>query len=215
MKNYVIGGSIIGFKYNKGICIASDTKLSYGSLHLRSNVSRILTLNKSCVVAFSGDYGDIQFICEYLLEKIADLDGKLECSSYLRIVQRLLYERRSQMNPLNVFCIVANVSDADNPAISLGGVNLRGNFFFSDVVSSDLGEHMAVPYLRSAVEGKSHLIDKNEAKSIAEEAMKMLYSRSARSSNNVQLAFVENDGVEMSEFYDLKVNWEIGEVMFD
>ncbi|KAG0438861.1 putative proteasome subunit beta type-7 [Dictyocoela muelleri] len=221
MKNYVIGGSIIGFKYNNGICIASDSKLSYGSLHLKSNISRILILDENSVVAFSGDFSDIQYVSEYLLEEKDKFDGTLENVSYLNLVQKLLYNRRSQLKPLNVFCIVASVSknqsngESINPEIILGGVNLRGNFFLSDVISSDLGEHIAVPYLRSKVEGKSHLIDKDEAKFIAEETMKMLYGRSVRSSNNIQLAFVENTGVEMTDFYDLKINWEIGEVLFD
>ncbi|KNC70367.1 hypothetical protein SARC_17109, partial [Sphaeroforma arctica JP610] len=110
----VTGTSVCGIKYNGGVIIAADTLGSYGSLARFRSVSRIIRVNDRTIVGGSGDYADFQFIKEDLeelqLENDEVADGhSLSPKAIHSYIGRVMYGRRSKMNPLWNSLVVAGV----------------------------------------------------------------------------------------------------------
>ena len=100
------GSSVIGLKYNKGIIIACDTRMCYGSsLSLVESNERIKALNNRTLIGYSGEYSDMQetsrILNELILEDNLETNGKnamgpVELGHYL---SSLHYERRNKLDP--------------------------------------------------------------------------------------------------------------------
>ena len=110
------GTSVLGVKYKGGVMIAADCLGSYGSLARFRSLTRIYKVNDQCVVAGSGDYADFQYIMDMLKElqmeyEIAHDGHKLTPKAVHSFLTRILYNRRSNMNPLWNQLVIAGVDD--------------------------------------------------------------------------------------------------------
>ena len=110
------GSSVIGLKYNKGIIIACDTRMCYGSsLSLVSTKERIKVLNKRTLVGYSGEFSDMQETSR-ILEEIITKDyletngknslGPVELGHYL---SSLHYSQRNRLDPYLNSAIVGGI----------------------------------------------------------------------------------------------------------
>ncbi|KAK6089390.1 hypothetical protein P3W45_001636 [Vairimorpha bombi] len=205
MKNFVIGSGIISFKYKDGVITASDTQASYGSLCKFTNLTRIYKLSPNTLVSLSGEVSDIQKLVSTLFKiKESDPVG-LSTSGYLNLVQSILYNKRNRVEPYNVS---VNILGYDNKLV-LGAVNHLGLVYEDDIVSTGLSSMIALPYLRSILEGRSNEISREEAIKIAEDAMRIMCYKSCRHSNQIQIGIIEKEYINISEQYSLSTNWEM------
>lgn len=98
------------------LLVDSPLLASYGSLARFKSIQRLQTVGKSTIIGASGDMSDFQYI-QKLLEELAIEEftagddhelGPAEIHEYL---SRVLYARRSKMNPLWNSLLVGGVRD--------------------------------------------------------------------------------------------------------
>ena len=204
----VTGSSVLAIKYQGGVLMAADTLASYGSLSRFKDVRRMKAINTTTAIGASGEYSDFQYIStvlDDLVIKDESLgDGNAHTSSEIHAyLTRLMYHRRNKFNPLwNALIIVGYENDTS----FLGFIDLVGTSFKDNVAASGLGAHMALPLLRKAYRPD---LSYQEAKSVLEDAMRVLFYRDGRTINRMQMTNVSSAGVEISEPYCLSTDWSV------
>jgi len=199
---------VLAVKYNGGILMMADTLASYGGLARFKDVQRIARVNGTTLLGGSGEYSDFQYITnnllkELMLEDYVEDDGDnrtaKEIHSYLA---RVLYNRRSKMDPLYNQLIIAGV-DGDESV--LGAVDLYGSTYTDNILATGFGTYLAIPILRKRWHEN---MTEAEAKTLLEDCMNVLFYRDCRTINRYHLGKVTKAGVEISEPYSLETKWD-------
>lgn len=206
----VTGTSVLALMYKDGIMMAADTLASYGSLARFKNIQRLHAVGTSTIIGASGDMSDFQYIQSMLNEVVIDeftADdkhdlGPAEIHEYL---SRVLYARRSKINPLWNSILVGGKRDGNR---FLAYVDLLGTTYSASAIATGYGAYIALPLLRTAVEGKENTLTEDEARKILTDCMRVLFYRDARSLDKYQIATVtEESGVKISEPIKLETHW--------
>jgi len=208
----VTGTSVLAIRFKDGVVVAADTLASYGSLARYRDVRRMEEVSGT-LVAGGGDYSDLQEVLEmsHFLsceDYWADDGNRLTPQELHSYLARVLYQRRSKMDPLWNELIVAGVGEDGTPF--LGQCDLHGTSFQDNTLATGYGAHIARPLLR---ERFSEDLDEDGAVAIIEECMKIMFYRDARTINNIQVARVKKDNVSISEPYSLPTYWMHGEAI--
>jgi len=179
---------------------------SYGSLARFTDVKRLRRFNDLAVVGFGGDVSDMQYLDRNLQSlsvnenyQSSSPETRLSAKNLHTYISKVLYKRRSDMNPLWNAVLVAGLDDKGKPF--LASADLLGTTFSSPSLATGFGAHLAQPILREVVkdEKASETLSKEDAVKAIRECMKVLFYRDARSLDNYSLAVVSKDGVEMHE----------------
>ena len=100
--------------FDGGVLVASDRSVFTGKTHRMKNTTRHYKVNDRCVVVFSGDFADFQWLQNFLERKQLELQ-KGDRKQYLKpemvhsCLTSLFYARRSKMNPLwNTIVVCGN-----------------------------------------------------------------------------------------------------------
>lgn len=140
-----------------------------------------------------------------------DLDAK-NLHMYL---SKVLYNRRSKMDPLWNVILIAGLDALDAPF--LASVDLLGTTFTSPTLATGFGAHLAQPILRRRVpdEAAAKTLEKQEAVDLVKECMKVLFYRDARSMDKYSIATIEKaTGVSLSEDEKLEnQSWKFAETI--
>lgn len=205
-KRGLTSSSIVCFKYKTGVIIATDTSASYGSLAV-PNVLRVFKFTDSCITAFSGDISDIQFLHRKVLSQIMDDPLPISPKGVHRIIQQIIYERRNRLELLCVSAVVCGINNGHGEDDRfVGVVNSKGNFWFDDVVATDMASHLILPILR---ERDTSGMAREEAILSMEESMTILHYKSCTTSNVIQIGICEKSGLEIKAPYALKTDWSL------
>lgn len=191
MKRFITSSSIVAVKEKDKTVIGVDKQLSYGSL-AKYSVKKLVVRNQT-VLAFSGEYSDAQTIVDFLKNEEDLEDNTFDPQGYFRMIQRFLYTKRSKFEPLNVHCVVAGLN-------FLGSVDHLGNFFESDAISTKLGHHIVLPYLR---ESNDDIVQKVKT------SLDLLYKRDCQGSNEIEIAVITPEGIKIID-EKIIVDWELG-----
>jgi len=179
---------------------------SYGSLARFTDVKRLRRFNDLAVIGFGGDVSDMQYLDRNLQSlsvnenyQSSSPETRLSAKNLHTYISKVLYKRRSDMNPLWNAVLVAGLDDKGKPF--LASADLLGTTFSSPSLATGFGAHLAQPILREVVkdEKAAETLSKEEAVKAIRECMKVLFYRDARSLDNYSLAVVSKDGVEMHE----------------
>lgn len=205
--------TVIGLKFDKGCVIAADTLGSYGSLARFRDCPRVLKVNDLILLGSGGDYADYQYLKDIIEQKIIDEqcigDGlQLKPKSLHCWLTRVLYNKRSKMDPLWNNYIVAGIQDGEP---FLGAVDKLGTAYEDGTIATGLGAYMATPLLRDAVEKGP--LDEESAKAIVRKCMEVLFYRDARSFPRYQLGVVTAAGVTVEEPVELKHDWSLAHMI--
>lgn len=191
----VTGTSVIAIKFDKGVMMAADTLASYGSLARFDDQQRIFKVGDETIVGVGGDISDLQAL-ERKLEKLEieenyENDGhSLRARHVYSYLSRVMYNRRSKMDPLWNAVLVAGVEDG-KPILSY--VDLLGVKYSAPTLATGFGSHLALPLLRQVVdkEGDEANLTEEEARKLLDKCMKVLFYRDARSLDKYTLATVK------------------------
>ncbi|KAJ1983905.1 Proteasome subunit beta type-7 [Dimargaris cristalligena] len=210
----VTGTSVLGIKYKDGVMLAADCLASYGSLARFRDVDRLQPVGEHTVVGASGDIGDFQYVQDLLeksmIHEFYTADGHALATPHIySYLSRLMYQRRSQMNPLWNSYLVGGLNDSGEPF--LGYIDLIGTTYQSSTIATGFGAYLAQPILRKAVEGRENEITEEEAIKIIDDCMRVLFYRDARSLNKFRRAKVTKEGVTVTEPYSLTTEWGFAE----
>ncbi|XP_049855617.1 proteasome subunit beta type-4-like [Schistocerca gregaria] len=203
----VTSSSVVGITFEDGVCVATDTLGSYGSLAKYRKLPRIVQLTDRALLAAGGDYADFQYVRDLLENKIhldtVDGDTPPAPRSLFCWLRRLLYDRRTRLRPLRMDAVVAGLEPDGEPF--LGVVDLRGTAFSAPSVATAMGAYLALPGLREA--GTS--LRRQQAAKLLEDKMRVLLLRDARSCEEFQLAVVDGTGVTIEPPRKLHANWQV------
>ncbi|TPX48108.1 hypothetical protein SeMB42_g01665 [Synchytrium endobioticum] len=209
----VTGTSVLGIKYKDGIMMIADNLASYGSLARFRDVERIIPVGDFTILGASGDVSDFQALTqmmETLMIKEYDIDDghKMAPSNIYEYLSRVMYSRRSQVNPLWNSLVVGGHKNGEK---FLGFVDLQGTTYQSSTIATGYGAYIAQPLLRKAVEGREDTLTEQEAIKLLDDCMRVLYYRDARSLNKMQRATVTEKGIAITPPYELETEWGFAE----
>ncbi|KAK1757834.1 putative proteasome subunit beta type-7 [Echria macrotheca] len=221
----VTGTSVVGLKFADGVVIAADNLASYGSLARFTDVKRLRVFLDSSVVGFGGDVSDMQYLDRHLNELAIDeaydhltpdssasKTASLNAANLYKYLQKLMYARRNDFDPLWNQILVAGLDGAQKPF--LGSVDLRGTSFTSPSLATGYGAMLAQPIMRrvAATEEDAARLTREQAVDVVKECMKVLFYRDARSLDRYSIAVVTKDGIELKEDEQLeKQSWAFAE----
>lgn len=210
----VMGTSVLGIKFDGGVAIAADTLGSYGSLARFRNVSRLLKVGGQTVVGGAGDIADFHFIRDLLntLEveyREAEDDHPITPEAVHTYLTRVLYNRRSQLNPLWNTVLVAGLYDGQP---YLGYTDKLGVAYQETAIACGYGAYIALPLLREAAD-KGETMTKERAVALLQDCLKVLWYRDARSLNRYEIATVTAEGVDISAPQSADSDWSIASMV--
>ncbi|CAN8207068.1 unnamed protein product [Coccothraustes coccothraustes] len=214
----VTGTSVLGLKFSGGVMLAADTVGSFGSLARFRGISRLLKVNDSTVLGASGDLADFQHLRQLLEQMVIDEELLGDGHSYSpralhSWLTRVLYNRRSKINPLWNTVLIAGVYGGES---FLGYVDMLGVAYEAPSLATGFGAYLAQPLLRAELErdrDRDRLPTREEARELLERCLKVLYYRDARSFNRYEVATVTEKGVELEGPLTLEANWDIAHVV--
>ncbi|KAK9453439.1 nucleophile aminohydrolase [Dipodascopsis uninucleata] len=195
----ITGTSVLAMKFDKGVIMAADNLGSYGSLARFTNIERIIKVGKETIVGLSGDVSDMQYI-QGLLDRLMIEDDYEQDGHSLRAphiheyLSRVMYNRRSKVDPLWNAILVAGKRDDGTPFLSY--VDLLGVTYSAPSLATGFGSYLAVPLLRKLVsdEGDEKNVSEELARAAIDECMKVLFYRDARSLDKYTVAVITTDG---------------------
>jgi len=209
----VTGTSVLAIKFKDGVILAADNLASYGSLARFKDITRLQAVGTHTVIGAGGDMSDFQHIQHDLdnlmISEFTHSDGHtLGPDEIYEYLARVMYGRRSQMNPLWNSILVGGWRNGKS---FLGYVDLIGTTYTASTLATGYGAYIAQPLLRKAVEGRENELTEEEGVKIVEESMKVLFYRDARSLNKYQIAVVTEKGVTISESRSTETEWSFAE----
>uniref|UniRef100_A0A0K8TS01 Proteasome subunit beta n=1 Tax=Tabanus bromius TaxID=304241 RepID=A0A0K8TS01_TABBR len=204
------GTSVVGLKFDKGVIIAADKLVSYGSLARFQDIDRVFAMNEKIIVGCGGDYADFQSIKRFLDEKImTDIcyndNIHMKPKSMYNFLTRVMYNRRSRFNPLWVDMIVGGMEDGTP---FLGHVDLRGRAYQDSVVSTGFGKHLVLPLVREYMENRVSITE-DEAIKLVKKCMEVLHYRDCRASPKYTLAVCTSEKSEVLGPFTVGQNWQL------
>lgn len=109
-------------------------------------------------------------------------------------LQKVMYKRRSDINPLWNQILVAGLDGDGKPFLS--SVDLLGTTFSAPTLATGFGAHLAQPLLRKLVEDQAAVasVTQEQAVEAVKECMKVLFYRDARSLDKYSIAVVTKEG---------------------
>lgn len=178
---------------------------SYGSLARFTDVKRLRKFNSTTVMGIGGDVSDLQYLDRLLNsldvdENYGSAGHNLNAKNIHTYLSKIMYKRRSDVNPLWNQILVAGLDGDGKPFLS--SVDLLGTTFSSPTLATGFGAHLAQPLLRKLVEDESAVqsITQESAIAAVKECMKVLFYRDARSMDKYSIAVVTKDGgVDLKE----------------
>lgn len=193
---------------------------SYGSLARFTDVKRLRSFNDTSVIGIGGDVSDMQYI-DRLLNSLSiteshSSDGHtLSAANLHTYLSKVMYKRRSDINPLWNQILVAGLDGDEKPF--LASVDLLGTTFSSPTLATGFGAHLAQPLLRKVVASEEDVpsITREKAIEAVKECMKVLFYRDARSLDRYSIAVVTKaGGVELKEDEQLEnQSWAFAEAI--
>ncbi|EDK45930.1 Proteasome subunit beta type-7 [Lodderomyces elongisporus] len=218
----ITGTSVIASKFSNGIIMAADHVGSYGSLLRFNNIQRLIRVGSETVVGISGDISDLQYI-ERLLDELEieeevydnEADGAnafLRAPNVHEYLSRVMYNRRSKMNPLWNSIVVGGFDSERKPFLKY--VDLLGVTYHASTIATGFGSHLAIPLLRQLIpEDKDYVkVNETEARKVVDDCMRVLFYRDARSGeqfSRVVITFDDeksgNDKINFEFVKDVKV----------
>merc|ERR1719221_1931812 len=182
--------------------------VSYGSQARYKNECRMKKVGDYSLLGSSGEHSDFQHM-GHLLEELEDEDflaedgckkGPHEYSSY---IGRVMYNRRSKMDPLwNQFVVVGKKKDE---APKLMFVDHQGTAFEDDFCATGFGSYLAMPILRNEWKPDISLAD---AKALIIKCLQVCFYRDARAFNKIRFGYCDGENVTIEEPFSMTHKWD-------
>lgn len=213
----ITGTSVLGIKFKDGIIMAADNLGSYGSLLRFNNIERMIKVGKETIVGVSGDISDFQQIQRILDELETDEEvydnsegeNNLKAPHVHEFLSKVLYNKRSEMNPLWNAVIVSGFDEDGSPFMKY--IDLLGVTFGSSTLATGFGSYLAIPLLRKLIpyDKDYSKVTEEEAKKVIMDSMRVLFYRDARSAETFSLVSIKKDQIKFEKNVQVtEQSWE-------
>lgn len=210
-----IGSSVIGIKYDKGIVIASDNRMTSYGFKKYTDISRIAQINDNTFIGSSGEFSDFQELQRLLLEKSQEDElyngydtflGPKEIASYLSFIS---YQKRNKMNPYWNTTLIGGFDFDGTPF--LNSVDQFGTKYEGNYLVSGFALYFSGPILENAM--KDHTkVTKERAIALMDEVFRVLFYRDASAGDTLYYGIMEKKDGDKPEYHllekKLNTNWE-------
>jgi len=207
------GTSVIAVKYKDGVVMATDTMGHYGGLARYPDLQRVIRVNETTVLGYSGDIADFQFLQGVIERRQIEQDIRgggvdMKPQALHCWLTRVLYNRRSKFDPLWNTIVVGGVQDGKP---FLGGVDMIGTAWTEDVIATGIGKAFAVPAMTEDLEqvGGHDNLTKDQAVELVKKAVRVCYLRDCRATLRYHIAVIDGQDAKVEGPFTIDSNWEI------
>lgn len=193
---YMPGATTIGLVFNEGIILASEKRVTYGSMIMSKTGKKVFKITDKIGAACAGLVSDMQILTREVeaQAKLFSLDAKrpMTVKAAAKVMSNVLFNRR--MIPLIIQTIVGGIDD-DGPALYV--LDVLGSLLPDNYAAVGSGAQMATGVLE---QGYSNEMNQKDAKDLILKAIKSAVRRDAMSGNGVDLLIVTKEGITENTF---------------
>lgn len=211
-----VGSSVIGIKYDKGVIIASDNRITSYGFKKYTEISRIAQVNKNTIMGSSGEYSDFQEINRILVEKAEEdelyngVDNFLGPKEFANYLSNISYEKRNKMNPYWNTTVIAGF-ERDGKTF-MNSVDQYGTKYSNNYLVSGFALYFSGPILEKSVPKDSSNLTKERAIQLIDDVFRVLFYRDSMAGDRIYYGILEKTGNEEPTYnlleQKLQTNWE-------
>lgn len=221
MNPTMTGSTVMAVAYQGGVAIATDRSVFYGNMERLQKNTRQYRVNDHCIVSFSGDFADFQWLQNLIERKQLEIqrgDRKqyLEPKMVHSFLTALFYQRRSKLDPLWLTIVVCGMQSTEfkeneyEPFIGI--VNMYGVAYTNKYVATDFGAFLLQQMIETRVKGtKDGILSKEEAIEILKLAMEITICRHSRTGKSYDITTIDVEGTKFGSPVTVTGDWTIAE----
>jgi proteasome beta subunit len=191
---FIPGATTIGLVYSDGVILASEKRVSYGSMIMSKTVKKVFKISDQIGAACAGLVSDMQVLSREIeaYTKLFEFDAKrpMTVKSAAKVMSNVLFNRR--MAPLITQTIVGGMDD-DGPSIYV--LDVLGSLLPDKYAAVGSGAQMATGVLE---QGYTDGMSEQDAKALALRAMRSAVRRDIMSGDGVDFLIISKDGAQES-----------------
>ncbi|MEJ2280614.1 MAG: archaeal proteasome endopeptidase complex subunit beta [Candidatus Bathyarchaeota archaeon] len=185
------GATTIGLVFDGGIILASEKRVTYGSMIMSKTGKKVFKITDKIGAACAGLVSDMQILTREVeaQAKLFSLDAKrpMTVKAAAKVMSNVLFNRR--MIPLIIQTIVGGIDD-DGPALYV--LDVLGSLLPDNYAAVGTGAQMATGVLE---QGYSNKMNQKDAKDLVLKAIKSAIRRDAMSGNGIDLLVITKEGI--------------------
>jgi proteasome beta subunit len=189
---YMPGATTIGLVFDGGVILASEKRVTYGSMIMSKTGKKVFKISDTVGVACAGLVSDMQILAREIeaQAKLFTFDAKrpMPAKAAAKLTSNVLFNRR--MAPLITQTIVGGI-DYNAPAIYV--LDVLGSLLPETYAAVGSGATMATGVLEQGYRNKMPL---EEAKDLVLKSLKSAVRRDTMSGDGVDLLIITKDGTQ-------------------
>ena len=189
---YMPGATTIGLVFNEGVILASEKRVTYGSMIMSKTGKKVFRIADQVGAACAGLVSDMQILAREVeaQAKLFAFNAKrpMSAKAAAKVMSNVLFNQR--MVPLITQTIVGGMDD-DEPAIYV--LDVLGSLLPDTYAAVGSGATMATGVLE---QGYKDSMSQKDAKALVLKAIKSAIRRDSMSGDGVDLLIVTNDGIQ-------------------
>ena len=189
---FVPGATTIGLVYSDGVILASEKRVSYGSMIMSKTAKKVFKITDQIGAACAGLVSDMQVLAREIeaYAKLFALDAKrpMTVKSAAKVTSNVLFNRR--MAPLITQTIVGGMDD-DGPSIYV--LDVLGSLLPDKYAAVGSGAQIATGVLE---EGYKDGMSQKDAKALVLRAMKSAVRRDIMSGDGLDFLTITKEGIQ-------------------
>jgi proteasome beta subunit len=189
---FIPGATTIGLVYSDGVILASEKRVSYGSMIMSRTGKKVFRIADSVGAACAGLVSDMQILAREVeaQAKLFSFDAKrpMPVRAAAKVMSNVLFGRR--MIPLITQTIVGGM-DYDGPTIYV--LDVLGSVLPDDYAAVGSGAQLATGVLE---EGYKKGMSQKDAKALVLHAIKSAVRRDVMSGDGVDFLIITKDGIQ-------------------
>ena len=189
---YIPGATTIGLVFSDGVILASEKRVTYGSMIMSKTVKKVFRIADQVGAACAGLVSDMQILAREVeaQAKLFAFEAKrpMPVKAAAKVMSNVLFNRR--MLPLITQTIVGGMDD-DVPAIYV--LDVLGSLLPDEYAAVGSGATMATGVLE---QGYKENMSQQDAKALVLKAIKSAIRRDAMSGDGVDLLIITKEGIK-------------------
>ncbi len=189
---FIPGATTIGLVYSDGVILASEKRVTYGSMVMSKTAKKVFKISDQIGAACAGLVSDMQVLVREIeaYAKLFEFDTKrpMTVKSAAKVMSNVLFNRR--MIPLITQTIVGGMDD-DGPSIYV--LDVIGSVLPDKYAAVGSGAQIATGVLE---EGYKDGMSEQDAKALVLRAIKSAVRRDVMSGDGVDFLTITKEGVQ-------------------
>ena len=189
---YIPGATTIGVVFSDGVILASEKRVTYGSMIMSKTVKKVFRITDHVGAACAGLVSDMQILAREIeaQAKLFTYDTKrpMSVKAVAKVMSNVLFNRR--MIPLITQTIVGGMDD-DKPEIYV--LDVLGSLLPDTYAAVGSGAQMATGVLE---QGYTDNMSQKDAKALVLKAIKSAVRRDVLSGDGVDILIATKEGIQ-------------------